>query len=64
MAGIPAWLPHGLLPGAGRLLRRLRPGALRPGAKKFLTLPPYLVRAASQALTPELKARVKKVLKR
>ena len=41
--------------------------ALEPFAqvrKKFLTLPPYLVRAASQALTPELKARVKKVLKR
>ena len=41
--------------------------ALEPFAqvrKKFLTLPPYLVRAASKALTPELKAKVKRVLKR
>ena len=41
--------------------------ALEPFAQvrqMFLTLPPYLVRAASQALTPELKAKVKKVLKR
>ena len=41
--------------------------ALEPFAqvrKKFLTLQPYLVRAASKALTPALKAKVKKVLKR